>query len=215
MTSYQIEPMPDQVDGEALALLARAEVASIGHWRQWGFCDPAIQLRVPGRRVVGTAVTLALPLQDNGLLHHALEKLRPGDVLLIDRLGDRQFACWGGALSRVARTVNFAGAVIDGLTTDPAEMAEAGFPVWSRGNSGRTCTPCNQGGRMNVPVSVGNVVVMPGDAVLCDDAGVLVLSPAEVRAEAQRALDHQDRTEAMIRRIERGEKLADITPRRI
>ena len=103
MPKYEIGPMPAQLSLEVVALLERTETATVGHWRHWGFCDRAIHALLPGRRVAGTAVTLAVPGPDSTLLHHALGLLRPGDILVVDRLGDDRHACWGGGVTVAAK----------------------------------------------------------------------------------------------------------------
>src|SRR5277367_198530 len=129
MPKYDIDPMPPRISAEVVALLEQTETATVGHWRHWGFCDRRIQPLLRRKRVAGTAITLAIPGPDSTLLHHALGLLRPGDILVVDRLGDDRHACWGGGVTVAAKTAG----------------AKAG------------------------------TVVMPGDAVLCDDSGVLVL----------------------------------------
>src|SRR6202046_857155 len=103
MPKYDIGEMPAQISSEVVALLEQAETATIGHWRHWGFCDRRIQPALQGRRVAGTAVTVAIPGPDSTLLHHALGLLRPGDILVVDRLGDDRFACWGGGVTVAAQ----------------------------------------------------------------------------------------------------------------
>ena len=75
--SFVIRDLPKQVDPRIIEKLSRAETATIGHVRQQGFADRRIQCVLPGRRVAGTAVTLAIPGQDSALLHHVVGLLRP------------------------------------------------------------------------------------------------------------------------------------------
>ena len=103
MPTYEIDPMPAQISAEVVALLEQTETATVGHWRHWGFCDRGIQPLLRRRRVAGTAVTLAIPGPDSTLLHHALGLLRPGDILVVDRLGDTRHACWGGGVTVAAK----------------------------------------------------------------------------------------------------------------
>lgn len=103
MPKYQVADMPVQISPEVIGLLEQSETATVGHWRHWGFCDRRIQPLLRHKRVAGTAVTLALPGPDSTLLHHALSLLRPGDILLVDRLGDDRHACWGGGVTVAAK----------------------------------------------------------------------------------------------------------------
>ena len=99
MPEYLVRPMPPQIAPALTAKFARVETATIGHSRHWGIMDGGIRPLLRGARVAGTAVTLAIPAQDSTLLHHAMGLLRPGDFLVIDRLGDDKHACWGGGVS--------------------------------------------------------------------------------------------------------------------
>jgi regulator of RNase E activity RraA len=194
-----------------VALLMQTEVATIGHWRHWGFCDRRIQPLLRKRRVAGTAVTVAIPGADSVALHHALGLLRPGDVLVVDRLGDDRHACWGGGVTVAAKAAGAVAGVVDGPCTDLEEVEASDFPLWGRGIAPITTRLYNLGGRINMPVSIGGVVVMPGDAVLCDDTGVLVLPPGEAEAEARRAIERQARGLVTQDRVAKGEKLGDIS----
>jgi regulator of RNase E activity RraA len=164
-----------------------------------------------GRRVAGTAVTVAIPGPDSTLLHHALGVLRKGDVLVVDRLGDDRHACWGGGVTVAAKAAGAVAGVVDGPCTDLEEIETSQFPMWCRGIAPITTRLYDLGGRLNRPVSVGGVVVMPGDAVLCDESGVLVLPPDEAESEARQAIERQERGLKTQGRVAKGEKLGDIS----
>jgi 4-hydroxy-4-methyl-2-oxoglutarate aldolase len=141
----------------------------------------------------------------------ALGLLRPGDILLVDRLGDDRHACWGGGVTVAAKTAGAKAGVVDGPCTDLEEVEASDFPLWCRGIAPITTRIYDLGGRLNQPVSVGGVVVMPGDAVLCDESGVLVLPPAEAESEARAAIERQARGLATQDRVANGEKLGAIS----
>jgi regulator of RNase E activity RraA len=101
--------------------------------------------------------------------------------------------------------------VVDGPCTDLAEIEDSEFPMWCRGLASITTRLLDLGGRMNHPVSVGGVVVMPGDAVLCDDTGVLVLPPSEAESEARRAIEVQARGLIMQDKVARGDLLGALS----
>jgi regulator of RNase E activity RraA len=203
--------MPPPVDAAALAGLAQVETATVGHWRHLGFMHRGIQPLVRGWRVVGTAVTIAIPGPDSTLLHHALGLLRPGDVLVVDRLGDDRHACWGGAVTIGAKAAGAAAGIVDGPCTDLAEIEQSRFPMWARGISPVTTRLYDLGGYLNVPVSCGGAVVQPGDAILADDSGVLVLPPDEVNAVVAEALARQVRGAERERAVGGGAKLGDLS----
>jgi regulator of RNase E activity RraA len=208
---FTIGPMPAPIAPEAIARLVRVETATVGHYRHDGFMDPALRAVIPDRRIAGTAVTVAIPGADSTLLHHAMNLVRPGDVLVVDRCGDRRHACFGGVLALVARLSGLAGVVVDGMVTDLGEIRAQGVPVWARGPSPITTKLLALGGRMNVPVSCGGVAVLPGDAILADESGVLVLRPGEVAATADVALEDQAEEADFNRQLEAGAKLGELS----
>lgn len=211
MPKYELTPMPAQISAEVVALLEQTETATVGHWRHWGFCDRRIQPLLRGRRVAGTAVTLAIPGPDSTLLHHALGLLRPGDILVVDRLGDDRHACWGGGVTVAAKAAGGKAGVVDGPCTDMEEIEASDFPMWCRGMAPITTRIYDLGGMLNRPVCIGGAVVMPGDAVLCDDTGVLILQPGEAEAEARQAIAKQEAGLKTQDRVKQGAKLGEIS----
>lgn len=190
---YIIKDMPDQVPQEDLNLLAGVETATVGHWRLFGFMDRGIQPLLPKRRVVGTAVTVAIAGPDSTLLHHATGMLRTGDILVVDRLGDDKYACWGGGVTVAAKAAGAVAGIVDGPCTDLTEIEESDFPMWSRGLAPITTRLYDLGGGMNIPICCGGAVVMPGDAILADESGVVVIPRDEVCAVAKKALAMQEK----------------------
>jgi len=210
--TYKINPMPEQIPQADLDLLAQCETATVGHWRQFGFLHRQIQPLIPGRRIVGTAVTIAIPGADSTLLHHLLSLIRPGDFVFVDRLHDDRYACWGGGVTVGAKAAGAVGAVVDGPCTDLEEIIASDFPMWCKGVSPITTRSYDIGGAINIPVSCGNTVVMPGDAVLADESGVLVIPRDEVASEAQKAIDIQILGKAREAQVRAGQaKLGDLS----
>jgi len=208
---YKVNDMPDQIAVEDAARLGALETATIGHTRQMGFAAPRIQAVQTGVSIVGTAVTLAIPGQDSTLLHHVSGLLRPGDVLVIDRLGDTRHACFGGGVALASRNSGYAGVVIDGPHTDTAEILEIGFPVWSTGPSPITTRLYDIGGAFNVPVSCGGAAVLPGYAVLADDSGVVFIAPEDLEGTITTAEEKTIRGARSKERQGAGERLGAIS----
>ncbi|MBI5717179.1 MAG: RraA family protein [Burkholderiales bacterium] len=129
----------------------------------------------PGERTMaGTAVTARSRAGDNLTYLRALEFCRPGDVLVVDAGGDLCNAVVGGILTFYASTIGLAGVVIDGAIRDVAEIRASEFPVYARGVTHRG--PYKDGpGEINVPVTVGGMVVNPGDIVVGDQDGLLAI----------------------------------------
>ncbi len=209
--SFVVRDLPRQVDPAIIAKLGRCETATIGHLRQQGFADRRIQSIIAGKRVAGTAVTLALPGQDSTLLHHVLGLLRPGDVLVVDRMGDDKYACLGGGVAVAAKAAGSVAAIVDGPCTDFSEIRAEDYPVWCKGPSPVTTRVYGIGGSFNVPISCGGVGVNPGDAVLADESGVLFLPPDVAEAAADWALGKMAVEPDLHRRLRAGEKLGEIS----
>lgn len=208
---FQLNDLPAPVDAGLLDLLGQAEPATIGHVRHVGFMDPAIRLLTPGYvRIAGTAVTARCYGADTAIVHYALGKLRPGDVLVLDRAGDTRHAACGGGVAYAAKAAGCAGIIIDGVATDIQELREYGLPVWARGLSTVTGKRQFTYGEFCVPVSCGGVAVEPGDAVLADENGVLVMKAHEITAAAETALAMQANEKKTLERIRRGERMPDI-----
>ncbi len=212
MRKYQLGDMPPPVAPALIEKLRRIEIATIGHFRHRGFVHRSIQaVSVAHATLVGTAVTVAIPGPDSTLLHHALGLLRPGDFLVIDRLGDDRHACLGGGVARAGRRSGAVGAIIDGPCTDAMEIAESGFPVWCRGVSSITTRLLDLGGSLNRPIACGNVPVIPGDVVLADGTGVLILPVEEAEEAADEAIAREGRAPGRQARLEAGEKLGEVS----
>jgi regulator of RNase E activity RraA len=207
---YVLNPLPTPVPAELLELLVQAEPAVIGHFRYTGFMVPAIRAHFQDRRIAGTAVTVRVPGMDGAMVHYAVGKARPGDILVIDRCGDQAIATIGGAVAYAARKAGVAGIIVDGLVTDLGELRQYGVPVWSRGTSAVTVKTLGLGGEFCVPVSCGGVGVSPGDAILADENGILVLPADDIRESANRALQMMKDEKKTLARIDAGEKYPDI-----
>lgn len=207
----RVNPMPAQIPAERLALLDGIDTTWVGHRRVRGFMDIALRPVIEPVRVLGTAVTLQIPDRDGAMLHHATGLLRPGDVLVIDRAGDRRYACLGGGVGHAIKASGAAGVVIDGPATDITELRALGLPVWHRGISPVTTRLLGQTGALNVAISCGGVPVNPGDLVLADENGILALDPGELDAVAAEARGRLPIPGKLESRLDAGEKLGDIT----
>jgi 4-hydroxy-4-methyl-2-oxoglutarate aldolase len=147
---------------------------------------------------------------DGAMVHYAVGQARPGDFLVMDRCGDMSIASLGGAVAYAARAAGVAGIIVDGLVTDLGELREYGVPVWSRGTSAVTVKTLGLGGEFCVPVSCGGVAVSPGDAILADENGILVMPASDIEYSARRALQMMKDEKLTLARIDRGEKYPDI-----
>ncbi|MBD9394132.1 RraA family protein [Acidovorax sp. ACV01] len=207
---FILNPLPDQVAPALIELLVSAEPAVIGHFRHTGFMSPAIRAHFQDRRIAGTAVTVRIPGMDGSMVHYAVGQARPGDILVFDRCGDETIATMGGAVAYAAKKAGVAGIIVDGLVTDLGELRQYGVPVWSKGTSAVTVKTLGLGGEFCVPVTCGSVAVRPGDAILADENGVLVLPASDIESSARRALKMMSDEKQTLQRLDKGEKYPDI-----
>ena len=133
-----------------------------------------------------------------------------GGWLVIDRCGDHRHAATGGAVAYAARCAAYA-ASLDGVVSDLGELRQFGVPVWARGSSVVTTKHLDLGGEFCTPVSCGGVTVCPGDAILADENGVLVLKPERIETAANEAIRMQTEEKTLFARLEKGEKMPDIS----
>ena len=207
---FDIQPLPEPVAPDLLAHLRQAEPATIGHFRHTGFMDPGMRGLRSGHRIAGTAVTARCFGPDTTIIHFALGKLRPGDVLVVDRAGDHRHAAVGGGVAFAAREAGCIGIIIDGVATDIDELRDYGVPVWARGLSPITGKRLFLQGDFCTPVACGGVTVTPGDAIFADENGVLVMKAHEITAAATRAIGMQEAEKKSLARIRAGERMPDI-----
>lgn len=130
--------------------------------------------------MVGTALTVKTRHGDNLAIHAALKLARPGDVIVVDGGGDISQALIGEIIMTHAQSIGVAGFVIDGAIRDVAAIRASDLPCYARGVTHKG--PYKNGpGAINVPVSVGGMVINPGDLILGDDDGIVAV-PAELAA---------------------------------
>ena len=189
---FVLNDLPPQISKDLLELLVKAEPATIGHFLDFGFTDPELRALLPDKRIAGTVVTCRFAGIDGSIMHYALGQLRPGDVLVVDRAGERRHAACGGGVCFAARAAGALGIIIDGPATDIGEIRQYGLPVWARGLSAVTSKRTYTHGEFCVPVNCGGVTVTPGDAVLADENGILFLKPNMIEATAKRGIEMQE-----------------------
>jgi len=127
-----------------------------------------------GGAMLGLALTVRVAPGDNLMVHKAIDMAGPGDVIVVDAGGDLSQAIIGEIMSTLAAKRGVAGMVIDGAIRDSGALADSRFPVYARGVTHRG--PYKNGpGEINVPVSIGGMVVMPGDIIVGDADGVVAV----------------------------------------
>jgi regulator of RNase E activity RraA len=181
----------------------------------------------PGYRVVGSALTLQFMPQREDLaagdeqeyverhtaLWHVLEAVRPGDVLVIQAYGSRFSGCVGDILARYFQRQGGAGIVVDGRIRDSGKIRDLGLPVWSTGVTPHYASQSELfPWAYDVPVAVGGVLCMPGDLVVADDDGPVVVPRAMADQVVASAQDHEEWEVFSRRRLDEGARLSDYYP---
>lgn len=139
-----------------------------------GYVDRAIVRAAPGDRICGPAYTVQCAPGDNLMLHKALERAPSGAVIVASVGGAYDYGYWGGLMATAAKARGLAGLAIDGCIRDSAEIASMGFPVFCRGFSVRG-TAKGVLGLVNYPINFGGMTVFPGDLVIGDADGMVVV----------------------------------------
>ena len=174
-----------------------------------GALDSGIKPIDPAMRVAGPAVTVDIRPADTLMLHYAMLKVKPGDVLVVDAKGFLEAGPWGDVFTEQAVRQGVAGLVINGAVRDARSIVEMGFPVFCRGLCIKG-TGKNQPGQLNVPVCIGDVQINPGDIVIGDQDGVVVVPRDEVD-DAIRSSQAREDKEAMFRaRIRDGATTVEL-----
>lgn len=201
------------LDAELVRRLRSVSFPTIGHFLEEGFLDSGIRSLLRDVRVVGRAVTVRVAEADAYATNRALALLEPGDVLVIETGGDLAHAPVGAVTGWAAMCQGAAGVVVDGVVTDVVELRAAGLPIFARGTSVLTAKRiASPHSAVNVPVLCGGVMVNPGDVVMADDNGVLVLSADEAAAVVDAALASDRAEPAILDRLRSGEPIGDVLP---
>ena len=174
-----------------------------------GDMAPDIRPIVPGISFSGIAYTVrTLPGDSTGVVR-ALDDAAPGSVLVIDAGGTERAAVWGGTSSLVCGMRGLTGCVTNGCVRDTDDLVAAGIAVYAAGVAPRGTLKNHEGWR-GIPVSVGGVAVSPGDYVIGDGDGVVVIPAADGEAICGRAEAQREMEEARDARVRNGESLASV-----
>jgi 4-hydroxy-4-methyl-2-oxoglutarate aldolase len=200
-----------RVPSDLLAQLRQIAPATIGHMLEHEFMDPELRPIVSRFAFAGPAVTVRAHGTDSAIVHYAIDIAEPGDVVVVDRLGDRRYACWGGGVSLAAHVKGIVGAVVDGVLTDRVEIEDLHFPVFGRGISPLTTRAPGLTGELNVPVKCGGIIVNPGDIVLADDDGIVVLPPGRIAEIVAICLPREQQGRDRQQRMREGTPLGELS----
>lgn len=165
-------------------------------------------------KICGPAVTVDVPSGEGSIVADAILSLSEGDVLVVAGKGNCECSYWGDHRSISASMMKASGVVIDGAFRDLEGCEEAGFPVYAKG---LTCGTAGKSGagKINVPVSCAGVMVNPGDIIVGDVNGVIVIRPEEAEEIMERALEKRNRQESVIAMMKKTGKVIPKIPKNV
>ena len=192
-----------QVDPAIIARIRAIPVAPLSDQLHRNCGSSGLQPYHAPAPMAGTAVTVKTRGGDNLAILRAYDYCRPGDIMVVDADGELSNALVGGIMTFAAASLGLAGMVLDGAIRDVAEIRERTFPVYARGVTHRG--PYKDGpGAINVPVTVGGMVVNPGDIIVGDQDGLLAFAPQLADTVIEKALAQHLREEATMQAIRDG-----------
>ena len=193
-----------RADPQVVNGLARYGVATVHEAQgRTGLLGPALRPIYPGARIAGSAVTVSLAPADNLMIHVAVEQCRKGDVLVVGCTADNTDGMFGELLATALVARGVIGLIIDAGCRDVKPLKEMGFPVWSKAVSAKGTVKATLGA-VNIPVVCGGVNVEPGDVVVADDDGVVVIPKKLAVETAQKAQKRKDDEDGKRKQLEAG-----------
>lgn len=202
---HQIVRNIRRADPDVIETLGRLGVATV-HEAQGrrGLMAPYMRPIYPTARVVGSAVTISSQPGDNLMIHAAVEVCKPGDVLVVTTTSESTDGMFGELLGVSCMAHGIRGLIIDAGIRDTAELTELNFPVWAKAISAQG-TVKSTGGSVNIPVVSAGTIVNPGDVIIADADGVVVV-PRDWAAEVARLGQIRlEKEEKIRRRLRNGE----------
>jgi 4-hydroxy-4-methyl-2-oxoglutarate aldolase len=200
----------DRVPLDDLAALAEFGVSTI-HEAQGrkGALAPYMRPIYAGAQAVGNAVTVSVPPGDNWMIHVAVEVCREGDVLVVAPTSPCDNGYFGELLASSLKAHGVRGLVIEAGCRDVNSLTEMRFPVWSRAVS-MEGTVKETLGDVNLPLVIAGQIVHPGDAIVADDDGVVIVRRTDVRDVTAKSRAREEKEAASRRRLVSGELGLDM-----
>lgn len=185
---------------ELIRKFAGIPVANIADTMNRIYCVDAAIKSYNSSRLLGPAFTVKVPMGDNLIFHRALDLAQPGDIIVVDGAGSMERSLCGEIMIRYAMSRRLGGFLLDGCFRDVASVHTLPFPVFARGVTPQG--PYKFGpGEINVPVCIGGIAVLPGDIIVGDPDGVVVVRPEDASQLADQARRHHSSEEIALQQI--------------
>jgi 4-hydroxy-4-methyl-2-oxoglutarate aldolase len=199
-----------RADTNAVGILSGLGVATVHEaMGRFGLMKPYLRPIWPGGEACGPAVTVLAQPGDNWMIHVAVEQCRKGDVLVVGCTTDNSDGMFGELLATSLRARGVQGLVIDAGCRDVKALHEMQFPVWSRAISAKGTVKATLGA-VNVPVVCAGVNVVPGDVIVADDDGVVVVPAKDAVEVAQKGQKRHADEDGKRKRLAAGELGLDM-----
>jgi 4-hydroxy-4-methyl-2-oxoglutarate aldolase len=199
-----------RADAGAIETLGRLGVATVHEAQgRTGLMQPYMRPLWRGARIAGSAVTALCHPGDNWMIHVAAEMIRAGDILVVACSSENTDGAFGELLATSLRARGTKGVILDMGCRDAAEISEMKFPLWSRAISAKGTVKASVGS-VNVPVVCGGMLVRPGDVVVADDDGVVVVDRKQAAEIASLGQEREKKEAGSRERLQKGELGLDI-----